>query len=70
MRFLSRAALTAACGMALAVSSLGVASAADYTLNVNTALTTSDPLYKGLEELQKNVEARSEGRLAIRLFQI
>ena len=68
MGFLSRAALTAACGMALAVSSLGVASAADYTLNVNTALTTSDPLYKGLEELQKNVEARSEGRLAIRLF--
>ncbi|SBW12931.1 TRAP dicarboxylate transporter, periplasmic solute-binding component [uncultured Alphaproteobacteria bacterium] len=56
----------AVCGLLLAA---GVsAQAADYTLNINTALTTDDPLYKGLESLKASVEARSQGRMAIRLF--
>lgn len=56
----------AACGLILAA--LGTAHAADYTLNVNTALTTDDPLYKGLESLKASVEQRSGGKLAVRLF--
>lgn len=56
----------AVCGLLLAA---GVsAQAADYTLNINTALTTEDPLYKGLESLKASVETRSQGRMAIRLF--
>ena len=31
--------------------------AADYTLSVNTALTTTDPLYKGLESFRDAVAA-------------
>jgi len=46
----------------------GPALAADYTLSVNTALATTDPLYKGLEALQKNVAEASGGRLEIKLF--
>lgn len=42
--------------------------AADYTLNVNTALATSDPLYKGLEALQANVAEASGGRMEVVLF--
>jgi len=42
--------------------------AADYTLNVNTALATSDPLYKGLEALQTNIAEASGGRLEVVLF--
>ncbi len=57
----------AACGLIVAAA-LGSAQAADYTLNINTALTTDDPLYKGLESLKASVEARSQGRMAIRLF--
>ncbi|WP_372394875.1 C4-dicarboxylate TRAP transporter substrate-binding protein [Azospirillum sp. HJ39] len=44
------------------------ASAADYTLSVNTALTQQDPLYKGLEEFKANVEKRSAGKMSVRLF--
>ena len=43
------------------------ADAADYTLSINTALTTTDPLYKGLESFNANVEARSN-KLEVRLF--
>ena len=46
----------------------GQALAADYTLSVNTALATTDPLYKGLEALQKNVADASGGRLEVKLF--
>ncbi|WP_445678709.1 C4-dicarboxylate TRAP transporter substrate-binding protein [Radicibacter daui] len=42
--------------------------AADYTLNVNTALTTSDPLYKGLESFVENVAKASGGKMEVRLF--
>jgi len=46
----------------------GLALAADYTLSVNTALATSDPLYKGLEAFQANVAEASDGRLEVKLF--
>jgi tripartite ATP-independent transporter DctP family solute receptor len=42
--------------------------AADYTLNVNTALTQDDPLYKGLEIFKQKVEERTDGNLEIRIF--
>ncbi len=42
--------------------------AAEYTLNVNTALTQDDPLYKGLEMFKQSVEERTEGNLEIRIF--
>lgn len=42
--------------------------AADYTLNINTALAVTDPLYKGLEALQANVAEASEGRMEVKLF--
>lgn len=32
--------------------------AADYTLSVNTALATNDPLYKGLEALQGSCQRK------------
>jgi tripartite ATP-independent transporter DctP family solute receptor len=42
--------------------------AADYTLSINTALTTGDPLYKGLESFQAAVAERSGGALEVQLF--
>jgi tripartite ATP-independent transporter DctP family solute receptor len=42
--------------------------AADYTLSINTALTTNDPLYKGLESFRDAVAARSNGTLEVKLF--
>jgi tripartite ATP-independent transporter DctP family solute receptor len=54
-------------GAVVSLVSFG-ASAADYTLSVNTALSQQDPLYKGLEEFKANVEKRSAGKMAVRLF--
>jgi tripartite ATP-independent transporter DctP family solute receptor len=42
--------------------------AQDFTLNVNTALTVDDPLYKGLEAFRDNVAKSSNGKIAIKLF--
>lgn len=44
------------------------AAAQDYTLNVNTALTEQDPLYKGLETFKQKVEERTNGAVEIRIF--
>jgi len=44
------------------------ARAAEATLSINTALAVTDPLYKGLESLQANIDAASGGRLAVNLF--
>lgn len=63
-KFLTKIALSAALAGIMASHAL----AADYTLNINTALTTDDPLYKGLEALQENVAEASEGALEIKLF--
>ena len=38
------------------------------TLNVNSALTADDPLFKGLEAFKAGVEKRSAGRLLVKLF--
>ncbi len=42
--------------------------AADYTLNINSALTTDDPLFKGLEAYKQKVEADTKGAVEVRLF--
>lgn len=54
-------------GAAVAVLALP-AVAAEYTLSVNTALATSDPLYKGLEAFAANVATASGGRIEVKLF--
>ena len=59
-----RIALVAAVTIASALPAL----AADFTLNVNTALTVDDPLYKGLEAFRTAVAARSQGKLEVKLF--
>jgi tripartite ATP-independent transporter DctP family solute receptor len=59
--------IAAASAVALGVS-VGAGMAADYTLNVNTALTTDDPLYKGLESFRDSVAERTNGAIEIKLF--
>jgi tripartite ATP-independent transporter DctP family solute receptor len=59
--------------MTLVAAAAGLATAlplqaADHTLSINTALTTTDPLYKGLESFRDAIAARSNGALEIRLF--
>ncbi len=46
----------------------GPALAADQTLSINTALTTTDPLYKGLESFRDAVAERSGGTIEVKLF--
>ena len=58
-------------GLVAAAAMIGytaVAGAADFTLNVNTALSTGDPLFKGLETFRDSVAQRSGGRLEVKLF--
>ncbi len=64
MQFMSLRSLLAA-GF---IMSAAPAFAADYTLSINTALTTNDPLYKGLESFRDAVAARSNGALEVKLF--
>src|SRR5690606_7915793 len=56
--------LLAACSFV----ALQPAQAADYTLSINTALTTDDPLYKGLEAFRDAVAERSKGAIEVKLF--
>ncbi|MCM8736861.1 C4-dicarboxylate TRAP transporter substrate-binding protein [Azospirillum sp. A1-3] len=67
MSVMANAVRTALFGAVVSLVSFGAA-AADYTLSVNTALSQQDPLYKGLEEFKANVEKRSAGKMAVRLF--
>ena len=67
MSVMANAARAALFGAVVSLVSIG-ASAADYTLSVNTALSQQDPLFKGLEEFKANVEKRSAGKMAVRLF--
>ncbi len=62
MRVLSFAVIAAG------LVALNPALAADYTLSINTALTTTDPLYKGLESFRDAVAERSKGALGVKLF--
>lgn len=39
-----------------------------HSLNVNSALTADDPIFKGLEAFKAGVESRSGGKLSVRLF--
>ena len=64
MKFTSVKALVAVACLA----ATGPALAADYTLSINTALTTTDPLYKGLESFRDAVAARSNGAIEVKLF--
>lgn len=41
---------------------------AQQQLNINTALATDDPIYKGLERLRDKVAERSKGQLTIRIY--
>ena len=61
-RFAALAAVSLAFAFATPVQ------AADWTLNVNTALTVDDPLYKGLEAFKSGVEQRTGKKLEVRLF--
>ena len=58
------------CAIALAagVMALPAAAQAQAQLNVNTALTRDDPLYKGLERFRDRVAERSKNQLTIRIF--
>ncbi len=60
--------LTAAVPAGLLILAGAPALAADYTLSVNTALATSDPLYKGLESFVAGVAEASGGRIEVKLF--
>lgn len=42
--------------------------AADFQLNINTALAESDPLYKGLEAYETALEEKSGGRIEVTLY--
>lgn len=54
----------------LIVGTLGATAVAaqEHTLSINTALATSDPLYKGLEAFQANIAEASGGRMEVALF--
>ena len=52
----------------VAMSYVATANAADFTLNVNTALTTDDPIYKALESFKKGVEQRSGGKIEVKIY--
>ena len=62
------APLTAAFAAGLVISFSAPVLSADYTLSVNTALATSDPLYKGLEAFRDNVATASNGAIEVKLF--
>lgn len=66
MKTFAMRALVAAGALVLAAPLSALA--ADYTLSVNTALATSDPLYKGLESFVAGVAAASGGRIEVKLF--
>jgi tripartite ATP-independent transporter DctP family solute receptor len=58
----------AAASLAVTFALAAPAYAADFTLNVNTALTVDDPLFKGLESFRDNVAKSSNGKIEIKLF--
>ncbi len=53
---------------AAAVVLLSGAAFAATTLSINTALTTTDPLYKGLETFRDAVNKRTNGAIEVKLF--
>jgi tripartite ATP-independent transporter DctP family solute receptor len=67
MSIMTRTLRAAAVG-AILLTGGGAAWAADYTLNVNSALQPQDPLFKGLNAFRENVEKRTGGKVEVRLF--
>ncbi|MGV0820586.1 C4-dicarboxylate TRAP transporter substrate-binding protein [Martelella sp. AMO21009] len=67
MNYIANIKSIALAGLAASLMA-GTTLAADYTLSVNTALATTDPLYKGLEAFRDNVAEASDGALEVRLF--
>lgn len=61
-----RGALSLAAGLAM-LATAGAAQA-QQQLNINTALTRDDPIYKGLERLRDRVAERSKNQLTVRIF--
>lgn len=64
MNFCGLKALVAAAVVSVSLPAL----AADYTLSINTALTSTDPLYKGLESFRDAVAERTGGAIEVKLF--
>ncbi|MGA7973117.1 MAG: C4-dicarboxylate TRAP transporter substrate-binding protein [Pseudolabrys sp.] len=60
--------LLASLAVAAIATTAQPAAAAKYTLSVNSALTTNDPLFKGLESFRDNVEKRTHGAIKVKLF--
>jgi tripartite ATP-independent transporter DctP family solute receptor len=57
------------CALILGAAALGAPAAfAQAQLNINTALTRDDPIYKGLERMRDRVAERSNNQLTIRIF--
>lgn len=54
--------------LVLPLTVLATGATAQTVLNVNTALTTDDPMYVGLERMRANIEKRSAGKLSVRLY--
>ncbi|MDR1935784.1 MAG: TRAP transporter substrate-binding protein DctP [Candidatus Accumulibacter sp.] len=44
------------------------AGAAEFSLRVSTSQVADDPMYKGLLEFKKNIEARTNGRIEVRTY--
>lgn len=59
------ALLFAAIPLAMSASQAG---AAEFKLNISTSQVSDDPMYKGMLEFKKNVEARSKGRIEVKTF--
>lgn len=66
--FKARFLLIAAMMVFVSAGSVLNTHAASYLLNVNTALATNDPLYKGLEAFRDNLMASSKGEIVVKLF--
>jgi tripartite ATP-independent transporter DctP family solute receptor len=66
MKRISRIGLALVSTIAASVPAAAIA--ADYTLSINTALTTTDPLYKGLESFAAAVAERSGNAIEVKLF--
>jgi tripartite ATP-independent transporter DctP family solute receptor len=64
---LTRRLLTAA-AFGAAMMGLSAGAQAQHQLNINTALTRDDPIYKGLEKMRDEVARRSNNQLTIRIF--
>lgn len=66
--FLVAVLLLAACGNQETSGAGKESGGKSYTLKVGTALTESDPIYKGLLDFKEKVEERTDGNVKIEIF--